>query len=143
MSYRSLEIWKIAREVSVDIHHMTLNSLPKFEMYEEGTQIRRSSKSIRSNIVEGYGRRYYKHDFIRFLMYAHASCDETIDHLEILYETKSLKDNELFNILNKKLNELGSKINRFIQTVSKSHLSVKEPVGEYSYDLIHDTGFGI
>ena len=28
MSYRSLEIWKIAREVSVDIHHMTLNSLP-------------------------------------------------------------------------------------------------------------------
>ncbi len=100
MSYRSLEIWKIARDVSVDIHYMTLNSLPKFEMYEEGSQIRRSSKSIRSNIVEGYGRRYYKQDFIRFLMYAHASCDETIDHLEILYETKSLKDNELFNILN-------------------------------------------
>ena len=30
--------------------------------------------------------------------------------------------------LNIKLNELGSKINRFIQTVSKSHLSVKEQV---------------
>jgi four helix bundle protein len=60
-------------------------------------------------------------------MYAHASCDETIDHLEILYETKSLKDDELFNNLNLKLNEQGSKINRFIQTVSKSHLSVKEP----------------
>ena len=134
MSYKKMEIWKIARDVSVDIHYMTLNSLPKFEMYEEGSQIRRSSKSIRSNIVEGYGRRHYKQDFIRFLMYAHASCDETIDHLEILYETKSLKDNELFNILNKKLNELGSKINRFIQTVSKSHLSVKEPVGEYLYD---------
>jgi four helix bundle protein len=104
-------------------------------MYEEGSQIRRSSKSIRSNIVEGYGRRHYKQDFIRFLMYAHASCDETIDHLEILYETKSLKDNELFNILNKKLNELGSKINRFIQTVSKSHLSVKEPDVKCSYDI--------
>ncbi len=129
MSYKKMEIWKIARDVSVDIHYMTLNSLPKFEMYEEGSQIRRSSKSIRSNIVEGYGRRYYKQDFIRFLMYAHASCDETIDHLEILYETKSLKDNELFNNLKIKLNELGSKINRFIQTVSKSHLSVKEPGG--------------
>ena len=135
MSYKKMEIWIIARDVSVDIHYMTLNSLPKFEMYEEGSQIRRSSKSIRSNIVEGYGRRCYKQDFIRFLMYAHASCDETINHLDILYETKSLKDDELFNNLNIKLNELGSKINRFIQTVSKSHLSVKEPVGEYAYDL--------
>ena len=100
MSYKKMEIWKIARDVSVDIHSMTLYSLPKFEMYEEGSQIRRSSKSIRSNIVEGYGRRYYKQDFIRFLIYSHASCDETIDHLEILYETKSLKDDELFNNLN-------------------------------------------
>ena len=66
MSYTKMEIWNIARDVSVDIHYMTLNSLPKFEMYEEGSQIRRSSKSIRSNI-----------------------------------------------------------------TVSKSHLSVKEPVGDY------------
>jgi four helix bundle protein len=80
-----------------DIHYMALNSLPKFEMYEEGSQIRRSSKSIRSNIVEGYGRRFYKQDFIRFLKYAHASCDETIDHLEILYQTKSLKVEKLFN----------------------------------------------
>jgi hypothetical protein len=37
--------------------------------------------------------------------------------------------------LNRKLNELGSKINRFIQTVSKSHLSAKEPNGEQLYDL--------
>jgi hypothetical protein len=45
MSYKKMEIWKIACAVSVDIHYMTLNSLPKFEMYEEGSQIRRSSKS--------------------------------------------------------------------------------------------------
>jgi four helix bundle protein len=49
-----LDVWRIARELSIEIHKMTLN-LPKFEMYEEGNHIRRSSKSIRSNIVEGYG----------------------------------------------------------------------------------------
>lgn len=70
---------------------MTMN-LPKFELYEVGSQIRRSSKSIRSTIVEGYGRRRYKADFIRFLVYAHSSTDETRDHLETLYETKSLTD---------------------------------------------------
>lgn len=52
MSYKNLEIWKLAREVSNDIHEMSLNHLPKFEMYEVGSQIRRSSKSVRSNIVE-------------------------------------------------------------------------------------------
>jgi|GEM_PF-3303464 len=53
MSYRNLEIWQLAREMSIEIHRMTLNNLPKFEMFEEGSQIRRSSKSIRANIVEG------------------------------------------------------------------------------------------
>lgn len=90
MSYKNLDIWKLAREVIIEIHKMSLDELPKFEMYEVGSQIRRSSKSIKSNIVEGYGRRYYKQEFIHHLIIALASNDETIDHLETLFETKSL-----------------------------------------------------
>ena len=76
---------------------MSLSELPKFEMYEIGSQIRRSSKSVKSTIVEGYGRREYKQDFIKFLIYAQASNDETIDHLETLYVTKSLTNEEIYN----------------------------------------------
>ncbi|MBW2610085.1 MAG: four helix bundle protein [Deltaproteobacteria bacterium] len=65
MSYKKLEIWQLARELVIDIHKMTMNSLPKFEMFEQGNQIRRSVKSVKSTIVEGYGRRRYKQDFIR------------------------------------------------------------------------------
>lgn len=54
MSYKKLKIWQLAKELSIEIHEMTMQ-LPKFELYETGSQIRRSSKSIRSNIVEGYG----------------------------------------------------------------------------------------
>ena len=36
MSYRNLEVWQCARQLVIDIHKMTLNELPKFEMYEEG-----------------------------------------------------------------------------------------------------------
>jgi len=86
MNYRDLEIWQLSRELVVDIHKMSIQKLPKFEMYEEGSQIRRSMKSVKSNIVEGYGRRRYKQDFLRFLTYSHASCDETIDHVETLFE---------------------------------------------------------
>ena len=64
MSYRDLQVWQLSRELVVDVHAMTLNSLPKFELYEEGSQIRRSVKSVKSNIVEGYGRRRYKAAFI-------------------------------------------------------------------------------
>jgi four helix bundle protein len=91
MSYRDLEIWKLAREMAIAVHRMTLQNLPRFEMYEQASQIRRSAKSISSNIVEGYGRRRYKQEFIRFLVFAHGSCDETIGRLEVLFETGSLK----------------------------------------------------
>ena len=120
MSYKNLEVWKLARELSIDIHKMTL-TLPKIEQFEEAQQIRKSSKSVRSTIVEGYGRRYYKADFIRFIIYALASNDETIDHLEMLFETESLKDKILYDRLHQNLELLGRKLNNFLQSVQQSH----------------------
>ena len=69
MSYKKLEIWQEAKLLTIEIHKMSIEDLPKFEQFEEGQQIRRSIKSVRSNIVEGYGRRKYKNDFLRFLTY--------------------------------------------------------------------------
>jgi four helix bundle protein len=123
MSYKNLEIWNLAREIVIDIHKITLEKLPKLEMYEVGSQIRRSSKSVKSNIVEGYGRRHYKQEFIHHLIIALGSNDETIDHLETLFETKSLIDENLFNELHLKLETLGKKLNSFIQSVQKEHQS--------------------
>lgn len=121
MSYRDLEIWQLAREVTTAVHRMTIRELPKFELYEEGSQIRRSAKSIRSNIVEGYGRRRYKQEFIRFLTFALASSCETADHLEILRETESLQNESLYNDLHARLDLLGRKLNSFLQSVEREH----------------------
>ena len=104
---------------------MTLNELPKFEMFEEGSQIRRSVKSVKSTIVEGYGRRRYKQEFIRYLYYAIASNDETIDHLETLFETESLKDEAFYHTIHGRLEILGKKLNMFIQSVNRGHMSEK------------------
>jgi four helix bundle protein len=125
MSYKKLEIWQLARELAVDIHKMTLNKLPKFEMFEEAIQIRKSSKSVKSTIVEGFGRRRYKNEFIRFLTYALGSNDETVDHLETLFETGSLTDEDLYKDLIERLDKLGRKLTLFIKSVSTSHLSEK------------------
>lgn len=121
MSYKNQEIWQLAREVVIDIHKMTIKELPKFEFYEEGSQIRRSSKSVKSNIVEGYGRRRYKIEYIRFLIFALSSNDETIDHMETLYETESLTNSKLYEDIVQKLTLLGKKLNNFIQAVEQSN----------------------
>ena len=125
MSYKRLKVWQLARELVIDIHAMTLHNLPKYEMFEEGSQIRRSIKSVKSTIVEGYGRRRYKQEFIRYLTYAIASNDETIDHLETLFETKSLKDEQLYTTIHGRLQVLGKRINLFIRSVEKGHASPK------------------
>ena len=124
MSYRDLEIWQEARLLAADIHRMTLQ-LPKYEMYETGSQIRRSAHSVRSNIVEGYGRRRYKQEFIRFLVYSHSSCDETVDHLEALHDCGSLADTDMCAALHDRLVLLSRKINLFIQAVERGHRSDK------------------
>ncbi len=113
-SYKELEIYKESKRLAIEVHKITL-SLPKFELFEEGSQSRRSSKAIASLIVEGYGRKRYKADLIKHLVYSHAESDETIVHLEFLYETESFKDKEKFDQLVADYIVLSKKINKFIQ----------------------------
>src|ERR1035437_8794236 len=100
---------------------MILTNLPKYELYETGSQIRRSSKSVKSNIVEGYGRRIYKHEYIHFLVISIASNNETIDHLETLFITGSLKDEALYQSLNSKYEKLGRMIYNYIESVRNDY----------------------
>ena len=119
-SYRDLEIYQLSHRLAVEIHKVSLN-LPRFELYEEGSQIRKSSKGVPSTIVEGFGRRRYKNDFIRFLVYSHSSCDETIEHLQLLFDTESL-DKDIFDHYFDEYTNLSKKIYRFIQSVEEGHL---------------------
>ena len=118
--YKKLEIYQLAHELAVECHKVSLR-LPKFELFEEGSQLRRSSKSVSSLIVEGFGRRRYKADFVKFLVCAHASCDETKEHLELLCDTESLTDQTLFKKLMAQYDELGAKLWKFIASVEIHH----------------------
>ena len=118
-SYRELEIYQESKRLAIEIHRVSL-ALPKFELYEEGSQIRRSSKSVTSMIVEGYARGKYKAEFIKFLIYSLSECDETIVHLDFLFETQSLTDEIKFNQLKTDYDSLSKRINKFIQWVEEN-----------------------
>lgn len=136
--HKKLEIYQQAHRLAIEIHEMTLQ-LPSFERFEEGSQIRRSSKSVASNIVEGYALRKYKNEFVRYLFRAYGSCEETLEHLEILFETGSLKDQASFTCLQDETNKLCGKILRYIQAIDRSFEMpnfMKEP--EVAYSVIDD-----
>lgn len=117
-SYKDLDIYMISMDLFLTLHPKTLK-LPKYELYELGSQLRRSSDSVVSNIVEGYGRRKYKADFIRFLVFSHASCLETINHIykiSLLYPDLKIE----FESFIQMYENLGGKIFNFMAYVEKN-----------------------
>ncbi|MEX1241730.1 MAG: four helix bundle protein [Cyclobacteriaceae bacterium] len=128
-SYRDLEIYKESERLAIEVHAMSLK-LPKFEMYEEGNQVRKSSKSVTSMIVEGYGRRRYKADYIKYLVYSQSECDETIVHLDFLLSTGSATDKVKTENLRIEYDILSKRINKYTQWVEDNFhpgYNVKEP----------------
>jgi four helix bundle protein len=114
-TYLNLEIYKEAMSLFGDVHRLSC-SLQKSETYELGSQIRRACDSVATNIVEGYGRRRYKTEFIRFLTYSHASSLETICHLEkIALAYPEMKDQVI--PLAERAQILSRKIHKFIAYV--------------------------
>lgn len=116
-SYQELEIYKISFDLFIRTHQASMK-LPKYEIFELGSQLRRSSDSINSNIVEGYGRRRYKNEFIRYLVFSHASCLETYNHLKKV--EKLYPEIDECVSLREEYNSLGIKISNFIRYVEQN-----------------------
>ena len=117
-SYKDLDVYQLGLELFYISHAHSLK-LPKYEMYELGSQLRRSADSVPTNIVEGYGRKRYKADFIKFLTYSSASCLESVFHIEKIAKLypEIIEDSDL---LISRYNELSAKIYNFIKYVEEN-----------------------
>ena len=61
--FRNLTVYKKAFDLAMDIYHVS-KKFPKDELYSLTTQIRKSSRSVCSNIGEGYRKRLYEAYFV-------------------------------------------------------------------------------
>ena len=118
--YRQLKVYRQAHELGVAAHRLSLR-LPKYELYETGSQLRRAAKSISANIVEGYGRRHHKADYPRFLIYAKSSLDETEEHLQYVKDCHP-GESDTDDLL-QLAHSLGRKPSRFLELVEARHLA--------------------
>lgn len=115
-SYEDLDIYKLAFDLAVRVYQLSIQ-LPNPDKFETGSQIRRSSQSIKDNIVEGYGRKRYKADFVKFLVYAHASLLEACSQAKFL---AAIHPDSGWETIHFELDMLGIKINNFIIYVEKN-----------------------
>lgn len=97
MDYKSLEVWKVAFDLSIKIYNITLE-LPDHELYGISNQMRRASVSLVSNIAEGCGR-HHKNDKLKFFLMARGSLYELETQLEISAGIGYLGSNKLEQLL--------------------------------------------
>ena len=76
VSFEDLEVFQRAYRMSLEVHRLSLD-MPRIEQRALADQMRRASKSICSNLAEGYGRqKQSKAEFKRFVWMAIGSSDE-------------------------------------------------------------------
>jgi len=80
-SVRELEIYRLAFDTAMEIFEISQN-FPVEEKYSLTDQIRRSSRSVCTNLAEGWRKRRYKAVFINKLSDAEQEAAETQTWLE-------------------------------------------------------------
>ncbi len=78
---KDLQVYQMSYKLAMEIFEIT-KKFPKDETYSLTDQIRRSSRSVASNIREGFAKRKYEQVFIRHLNDALGSSEETRGWLE-------------------------------------------------------------
>src|SRR3989338_8020624 len=86
MTYKDLEVYKRSYRLTLEMHNFSLK-LPKSLQFDIADQIRRASRSVASNIAEGYARARSNKDKINFLRMALGSNEEMLFNLDFLKDS--------------------------------------------------------
>jgi four helix bundle protein len=107
-TFQDLEVYQLSRKMEVEIFHLT-RRFPVEEKYALTDQIRRSSRSVKANLAEGWGKRRYVDVFKRHLIDSLGSKDETLSWLESALDCAYISESE-YQILRDSYDAIGSKI---------------------------------
>lgn len=104
-TYKDLKVHQLSFALAMDVFWLS-KKFPREELYSLTDQIRRSSRSITANIVEGWAKRQYENVFKKQLLDSIGSCDETKQWLDFALACEYLTQDE-HNNLTQHYNELG------------------------------------
>lgn len=111
-SFRELTVYKKAFSLSMELFHLT-KAFPPDEKFVLSSQVRRSSRSVCSNIGEGYRKRKYPAHFVSKTSDADMENSETQVWLDYALACEYI-DKEKFSQLLAKSEEVGKLLNHMI-----------------------------
>lgn len=125
--YHRLEVYQEAHALGCEGHALSLR-LPRYEQYETGGQLRTAARSVSANIVEGYGRKTYPAEYLRFLICALASCDEAKEWLRYIEDCHPPLQADA-QALTIRMEGLGRKLRRLIDRIAAEDRHAWPPRG--------------
>ena len=92
-SYEDLEVYQRSMALVKPVHEL-VKRFPDYEERDLVQQMRRASKSIPSNIAEGFSKRRTAKDFKLYLAHALGSANELLVHLRVAQELGYIQQEE-------------------------------------------------
>jgi four helix bundle protein len=92
-SHRELDVYKMAFEAAMNIFELS-KCFPKEETYSLTDQIRRSSRSVCSNLAEAFRKRKYPKSFIAKLSDSESEAAETQTWLDFALSCSYISESE-------------------------------------------------
>ena len=114
---KDLKVYNESFRLAMEIFNLT-KGFPKEEQYSLTDQIRRSSRSVSANIREGFAKRKYEQIFIKQLVDAYGSSEDTRTWLEFSVNSSYINQ-DTFEKLDNEFDKLGAMLNRLIQNWHK------------------------
>lgn len=114
-SVEDLDVYNRLFGLAIETHNLTM-TFPKFELFELGSQLRRSSNSAPANLAEGFNNKH-TNIYLEGISRAQGEVRETIHHLKISFQKKYLDQKRLdyflneYDVCGKMLNNLGKSLN--------------------------------
>ncbi len=98
--YRDLKVYQLAYELALEIQNIT-KTFPKEEKYSLVDQIRRSSRSVPTNLAEAWKKRRYEKAFISKLIDCAGEAGETEVWLDFSKDFGYLEEKNYQELLSK------------------------------------------
>mgnify|MGYP001612864489 CR=1 FL=1 len=115
--FRDLKVYQNARKAAMEIYELT-KKFPKEEKYSLVDQIRRSSRSVCSNISEAWHKRRYKAAFVAKLSDSEGEAAETQVWLDFSLECNYIEQ-DLFDRLDDEYAKIIGQLIRMINDPGK------------------------
>jgi len=115
--FRDLKVYQLSYQLAVEIFEITKN-FPKEEKYSLTNQIRRSSRSVPTNISEAWSKRRYPKSFVSKLTDSDAEASETTVWLDFSRDNEYISK-EKHNYFIEKYDEVARMLFSMINTPEK------------------------